>query len=90
MAIAITLTPAAPPGLGQTSVAWTGLAATSHYIVTIVGPQGTQTFNVTSAGDGTLTTRFNTDGPGVYTFYTQLIGAVTAVPNGAFTIPSIG
>ena len=104
MAIAVTPNPNPPKSLGTNTASFTGLAATTAYVITIVGPQGTSTYGVTSDGSGNASVLWAADGAGTYTFYTALgqdaslapvagagLGwpAPTAVPSGAFTVSAI-
>ncbi len=95
MAISISLSPGATnsgsayPSLIAQTVTWAGLAATTTYTWSVVGPNGNQSGTLVSSGGGAATTIWNPDGAGTYTFYTTLISAAAAVPSGAFTVEAI-
>lgn len=91
MAIGITISPAAPvASLIPVTVSWTGLTTASSYVWTVVGPQGTQMGTLSSGAGTTATTTWNPDGAGLYSFYTQLVSAVTPVPGtSSWTVEAI-
>lgn len=84
MAITVAVVPSVPASLVANVATVSGLASSTNYAVTIVGPQGTSTTYGNTGGGTTLTVNWMPDGPGTYTFYTSLCtGPGTTPPVGA-------
>lgn len=86
MAITVAVVPSVPTSLVANVATVSGLASSTNYVVTIVGPQGTTAFYGNTGGGTTLTVPWMPDGSGTYTFYTALgTGPGVTPPTGAAT-----